>query len=50
MLGQLRSGAMTRQRSIRKKELKKKPGIAENNIKYPNMSASLRFDLVLSTP
>jgi len=26
---------------MRKKELKKKPGIAENNIRYPNIAASL---------
>jgi DNA-binding Xre family transcriptional regulator len=32
-LDQPRSGEIWRQRSIRKKELKKKPGIADNNIK-----------------
>jgi DNA-binding Xre family transcriptional regulator len=32
---------MMRHRSMRKKELKKKPGIAENNIRYPNIAASL---------
>jgi hypothetical protein len=41
IFGQPRFGAMTRHRSMRKKELKKKPGIAENNIRYPNIAASL---------
>jgi hypothetical protein len=35
-----RSGAIAPHRSIRIKELKKKPGIAASMVKYPNISAS----------